>query len=138
LPKRTERFWERVQDVFNNAKAPEIARRLGLEKQAVYKWRDGSLPGVDTLLAIAETTGCSLHWLLTGEGSKEVTHDLSKPLLKLGAQIDNSSLSEEDKKAVRQEILKVLSALLSGQDRGLVDFLLNEIRLNINGREESN
>ena len=93
---------------------------------------------MDTLLAIAETTGCSLHWLLTGEGSKEVTHDLSKPLLKLGAQIDNSSLSEEDKKAVRQEILKVLSALLSGQDRGLVDFLLNEIRLNINGREESN
>ena len=68
-----EAVWERIQEAFGRQKPPEIARRLGLEKQAVYKWRDGTVPGLDTLIKICESTGVSLHWLLFGQGSKVIS-----------------------------------------------------------------
>jgi len=85
-------FWERLQEAFNYANAPEIAKKLDLERQAVYKWREGNLPSLDTLLAINRVTGCSLHWLITGEGERKVEGDIvvSKSKVATGEQLIDS------------------------------------------------
>ncbi len=69
--------WKRILDAFGQKKPPEIARTLGIEKQAVYKWRDGGIPGLDTLTKICASTGVSLHWLLYGEGPKRISESRS-------------------------------------------------------------
>jgi transcriptional regulator with XRE-family HTH domain len=128
LVKSTKGFWDRLQEAFETSKAPEIARRLGLEKQAVYKWRDGSLPALDTLLAISETTGCSLHWLLTGEGPPKV------PLSVVGSSEPPSvasSLTPLIRAEIRKEIIEVLGLLLSERDRAFADSLVEELRTQI-------
>lgn len=68
-------FWDRLQEVFSGANAPEIARLTGRTKQTVYRWRDGQLPDLDILADIAESRGVSLHWLVTGKGPKDVNGD---------------------------------------------------------------
>lgn len=65
-------FWERLQEVFSGANAPEIARLTGRTKQTVYRWRDGQLPDLDVLTEISESRQVSLHWLVTGTGPKRV------------------------------------------------------------------
>lgn len=66
----TVAFWDRVTEAYNTTNVLEIARRLGLSKQALYKWQKGKLPELDTLIKICESTSISLHWLLYDEGEK--------------------------------------------------------------------
>lgn len=61
-------FWKRLQEVFEGANAPEIARITDRTKQSVYRWRDGQMPDLDVLVDIAESRRVSLHWLVTGQG----------------------------------------------------------------------
>jgi len=68
-------LWGRLQEVFEGANAPEIARITDRTKQTVYRWRDGESPGLDVLLEIAKSRRVSLHWLVTGEGSKKLSDD---------------------------------------------------------------
>jgi phage repressor protein C with HTH and peptisase S24 domain len=112
LTTKPEGFWQRLQEAFRGKKPPQIASELGIQKQAVYKWRDGNLPGLDTLLTIRKTTGCSLDWLLTGEGPRYIVDiDASsegQPLFKLEPP---AKLSEEDRKTL-QSLLAGLSRVL--------------------------
>lgn len=41
-------------------------------ESAVKNYIDGRIPPADELVSISHLTGCSVHWLLTGEGSKVV------------------------------------------------------------------
>jgi len=68
----TSTIWERIQVACDSSKPTEIARKLGYQKQAVYGWRDGERPGLDTLIRISKSTSHSLHWLVTGEGSRKI------------------------------------------------------------------
>lgn len=71
-------IYQRIQEAFGTTSHTEIGRILGYEKQNIYKWRDGrSLPPTKTLLKIYELTNCSLHWLLTGEGEKFVSRNVT-------------------------------------------------------------
>jgi repressor LexA len=63
-----EGLWGRIQKALGNEKATVIADKLGITKQSVYRWRDGEMPGLDNLAKISESSGTSLHWLLTGRG----------------------------------------------------------------------
>lgn len=68
-------FFGRVCKVLNAKNAPEIARKLGISKHAVYLWEKGNMPGVNHLRNVAraaEVGGVSLHWLLTGTGPESV------------------------------------------------------------------
>lgn len=68
-------FWQRVTKVLKSKTAPEIARKLGIKKQSVYEWQKGNLPALPMLVAIAkfpESGIVSLHWLLTGQGSRYI------------------------------------------------------------------
>lgn len=58
----------------NTDNGAEIARRIGVERQSIYRWRDGqSEPSRDNLRLIVEITGASLDWLETGLGEKYLT-----------------------------------------------------------------
>ena len=50
---------------------PEIGRRLGVTKHAIYLWKKGKMPGytaLRTVARVAELGNISIQWLLTGEG----------------------------------------------------------------------
>jgi len=109
LAKKSETFWDRLQEAFHQANAPTIARKLDVEKQTVYKWRDGTLPSLDRLLAISRSTGYSLHWLVTGEGARLV----------------NSGPAEIPEKSDRR---------LSERDRELVNSLIEALKRGVESR----
>jgi len=75
-----EGFYQRVCEVTGESLAPDIAKKLGISKHAVYLWQQGKMPGLKGLknvAKLAESTNTSLEWLLTGTGSryKEVVRD---------------------------------------------------------------
>jgi hypothetical protein len=122
-----EGFGKRLREAFGGAKNVEIAERLGKSEPAIKNYIDGRIPQADDLVVISSLTGCSVHWLVTGEGPKEVLHvDHRLPKQKTGAE-----LSPEVRTAIRQEIIGVLGGLLlSDSDRELADSLLGDLRRN--------
>jgi transcriptional regulator with XRE-family HTH domain len=65
---RSQDFVRRFHQIFGNVSMAEIARRLRLPHATVRNYFSGRLPSPDVLIKIAETTGVSINWLLTGEG----------------------------------------------------------------------
>jgi len=65
-------FGERLRDAFNGAKNVEIAKQLGVSEAAVRNYLDGRIPSAELLVLISNRTKCSIHWLITGRGSKWV------------------------------------------------------------------
>jgi transcriptional regulator with XRE-family HTH domain len=68
-------FGERLRKAFNDASNAEIARKIGVSEPAVGNYIKGRIPDADRLIEISNLTGCSLHWLLTGEGKWSVIRD---------------------------------------------------------------
>ena len=87
-------FWNRLQEVFSGANAPEIARLTGRTKQTVYRWRDGQLPDLDVLTEIAESRAVSLHWLVTGKGTKRVQTGEFSDAINTGQANEGASVSD--------------------------------------------
>jgi transcriptional regulator with XRE-family HTH domain len=50
-----------------------FARELGIGSSTYDRYERDRMPPADLLLKAAETTGVSLRWLITGEGSSEDT-----------------------------------------------------------------
>ena len=52
----------------------ELSVWMGFSKSIVSAWMRGEkLPSMDTAIKISEKFGCSIEWLLTGKGQKELT-----------------------------------------------------------------
>lgn len=66
--KETSDFVRRLRQIFGGATMAGIARRLSLPHATVRNYFGGRLPAPEVLIRIAETTGVSLNWLLTGRG----------------------------------------------------------------------
>lgn len=52
-----------------------IADKLGISRTAVGQWKEGQMPGRESLqnvALVAELSNTSLHWLLTGEGERSL------------------------------------------------------------------
>lgn len=64
-------FGLRLRKAFWGAQNKEIALKLGLSNAAITTYMQGRMPPPAVLLKIYRTTGCSLHWLMTGEGPEE-------------------------------------------------------------------
>jgi hypothetical protein len=68
IPRNPE-FGERLKQAFGGASVEEIRSRLGLQSyNGARNYLLGRVPEWDKLVRISEITGCSVHWLLTGEG----------------------------------------------------------------------
>jgi len=66
-------IFERVKEAFGGKSADEIAGELDLHRSSVYQWRRGqNPPSIKTLKLISDKTGCSIHWIITGQGSREI------------------------------------------------------------------
>lgn len=70
--RRTGGFGLRLKQAFGTDKPAKIAGKLGVTYQAAKNYVEGRIPGTDILLLIADSTGCSIHWLLTGEGQERI------------------------------------------------------------------
>jgi transcriptional regulator with XRE-family HTH domain len=62
---------KRIVEAFNYHPDAEIAYLLKTSCQTIKAFTEGEeFPPVEILLSIHKATGVSLHWLLTGEGTK--------------------------------------------------------------------
>lgn len=64
-----ETFGDRFKKAFAGHSKAAISRKLGLSYQAVKNYANGRLPDAVRLKDISKATGCSIHWLVTGEGA---------------------------------------------------------------------
>ena len=61
-------FVERLNRTFDNQSMADVARRLKIPHATVRNYYQGRLPAPEVLIKIANETGVSLNWLLTGSG----------------------------------------------------------------------
>lgn len=103
-------FWKRLLIAFETANAAEISRKIGLERQSLYKWREGvNQPSLDSLIAISQKTGRSLHWLLTGHG-QEFIEQLPSPYASL--ENDEKRLVEQIAQKENQSFVQAIRSLI--------------------------
>lgn len=69
---RFQLVYLRITEALGTEKVKEIEDLLGVTKSSIYDWRSGGSISFDSLYKISDKTGCSLHWLLTGEGPRKV------------------------------------------------------------------
>ena len=81
-------FVRRLTDICGTSRPAHLQRLFNISYQAAKNYLSGRYPSTEMLLIIAERTGCSIHWLLTGEGKKFVEPELAEgtPLLPGQAQ----------------------------------------------------
>ena len=61
-------------------KQTPLAKWLGFSQPTVNDWLNGKgLPSMDTAIKLADKFECSVEWLLTGRGSKEVNKESTDP-----------------------------------------------------------
>ncbi|MCS3608479.1 helix-turn-helix domain-containing protein [Erwinia rhapontici] len=71
-PLGIEGFGERLVIVMREESVSSFAKRCGLSSETIKKYRNGKIiPGADKVLAISRSTGVSLSWLITGEGTPQ-------------------------------------------------------------------
>ena len=68
-------FPDRLREACGSDKPAQIAQKLGVPYQTIKNYLAGRLPAADVLVQIATSTNVSIHWLLTGEGPKNVDRD---------------------------------------------------------------
>lgn len=71
-------FVKRLVDICGTDEPSGLQRLLSISYQAAKNYLLGRYPNTEMLLIISERTGCSIHWLLTGEGKKFVEPQLTE------------------------------------------------------------
>src|SRR2546421_6640614 len=68
---KANRFGRRLKEAFEQAPNKIIAHKLCVSNSAITTYINGRIPPPETLVKISRLPGCSVHWLVTGEGPKE-------------------------------------------------------------------
>lgn len=66
-------FPARLAEACGTDEPAKIARLIEVNYQSAKNYLKGRLPEPEVLIKIGRKTGYSIHWLLTGEGSKRIT-----------------------------------------------------------------
>lgn len=101
----TEKFQDRLKQVFDNASMAEIARRLELPHATVRNYFQGRMPAPDVLIKIANETNVSLNWLLTGKG--ELFAGAAPPLLALDNIFEKKIEEMIDRKLAERNLIEI-------------------------------
>jgi len=73
-----ERLLEIVSE-FANGKHTVFAKRAGISPSTFLNYLNGRMPSAESLIAICETYGVSITWILTGQGDKLVARSDQPP-----------------------------------------------------------
>ena len=94
-------FSSRLKKVFEFATMADVGKRLNVPHATVRNYYHGRLPAPEILIKIANETGVSLNWLLTGKGEMypdaQGGRDLGKALEGLITSIVDRRLEEADR-----------------------------------------
>ncbi|VAX19104.1 hypothetical protein MNBD_NITROSPINAE01-1417 [hydrothermal vent metagenome] len=88
----TVSFKDRLQFLMGTAKPYAWCKKVGIEKGLFqYYWQMGKIPKYDNLIKIRNYTGCSLDWLMTGEGEPfpDRIEDINSKVQSLMADVDD-------------------------------------------------
>lgn len=120
-------FGSRLREAFQGASNTEIAKKLGIQVAAVGNYMSGRVPPASTLLLIADSTSCSLHWLLTGHGEADLDpYSFMEP--------GNRRIVQKFAESSKQQLSEVLNTLIREAIRKrIADMVVNEEMLQ--GRE---
>ena len=99
-------FVDRFTEACGSSQAADIARLLNISYQAAKNYLEGRLPDSSVLIAIAEETNYSIHWLLTGQGDKFVENALREDTLLLSGKL---------REFVRRECRELINEALSNE-----------------------
>lgn len=114
-------FGRRLKEAFDNATNGTIAEKIGVGEGTVGFYVRGRVPDADILIKIANATGRSIDWLLTGKEStpeRVVEKSVFDPI------ISRDALTDLIREVVRQEL-----ATGRVQELGTIDeFLAESIR----------
>ncbi len=104
-------FKDRLKTLMGDEKPYAWCRKVQIEKGLFqYYWQKGKIPKYENLLKIRNYTGCSLDWLMTGEGDpypdrvESVVATMSGLLNDIDSQIDKLERHLDRLRAMRQEI----------------------------------
>ena len=66
-----EKVAQRIQRLMNalNMTQKQLAEQLGITQPAISKYLQGRIPPADVLLNIAQLSGVSIEWILTGSAA---------------------------------------------------------------------
>lgn len=110
---------DRLKEAFKTDSVQKLAELVGRSYQGVDHWIKGRRRLTDEeLLKIHALTGCSIHWLLTGEGPKFIPPQaIAEPT---SIQVLSPELRAEIRTEVRNEIIDVLTRLVSSDEASAV------------------
>lgn len=114
-------FLSRLQLLIGVEKPYPWAAKVGITQATFNRmWKDGIAPKADILLLISEKTGCSIDWLLIGEG------DMWRP--GFGPEIDRMVAAADR--------IESLNAFINGKSRTLQEqYPLNPLSKSFNNEE---
>lgn len=107
-------FGPRLKEAFGHATNGVIGRKIGVAENTVGFYVRGRIPDADTLITIANVTGRSIDWLLTGSESLPQVVEVEKKTF--DPIIDRSAMQDMIREIVREELRQT-----PVQDLGSVD-----------------
>lgn len=100
-------FIERLDRTFDSASMADVARRLNMPHATVRNYYLGRLPAPEVLIRIADETGVSLNWLLTGKGDM---YGSQRPPIGLGRFVEEKIEEIIDRKLAAAGALRPAAA----------------------------
>lgn len=114
-------FGKRLREAFGGGNNTIIAGKLGVSNSALTNYMRGRVPDADLLLKISDLTNCSVHWLLTGEGTKEISteasddrSEVSRRLIAAAHKFD--AMPDEKRPAAAEPLVDVLERVLREEE----------------------
>ncbi|KAK0039536.1 helix-turn-helix domain-containing protein [Biomphalaria pfeifferi] len=120
-------FGDRLKEAFGTEQIPEIAKRLNVTYQAAKNYVEGRIPPADKLVEISNSTNCSIHWLLTGNGKPTISKTDEVEKIKIDKLID--FLEEDEIKDIEE--FRQLEIEDLNEDVPLNRFLVELLRLGL-------
>jgi transcriptional regulator with XRE-family HTH domain len=107
-------FGVRLATAFQGRTTKQVAEALGVTYYGARNYLEGRVPGPAMLLKISDVTGCSIHWLLTGEGppSRSEWQSDENSVLFTDYRSVQANLLAEGKDAAELAVLEYLSEQL--------------------------
>ena len=117
-------LWERIVAALDTGSTGEIAAKVGVAASSVSEWKNGRrLPPLDHLMTIAEISGVTVDWLLTGRDR----HSGGKAGGEEGGGLVRSFLLT----CVPDEVAAKIRAKAESQKRPLQEVLIETIEIGV-------